>query len=72
MAIPVLRWSPTLWRKMEALRDKMRRSIGTDEPFFEERYGPDAVAMQWRWPLRLDEVNQMAPTSAVRLREGRA
>ena len=62
---------------MEALRDQMLRGIGTDEPWFlDEEFRQDfletAVAAHWRKPLRIDEVNQMAPTAEVRERQGRA
>lgn len=65
-----------MWRKMEALRDRLMFKIGTDEAWFldEEFLGDSAgsaVAAHWRKPLRIDEINQMAPTSEVRQREGR-
>lgn len=75
--VPVLRWSPTVWRKMEALRDKIMRNCGTDEPWFmddelkAEHPFWDVVTAQWRKPLRIDEVAQMAPTPEVRERQGR-
>jgi hypothetical protein len=64
----VLRWSPTKWRKAEAVRDKALRGVGTDEPWIEER---GLLAVHYRRPLRIDEVNHMAPTPEVRAREGR-
>jgi len=42
--------------------------IGTREPLIEERFN---IAVHWRKPLSLAEVNQMAPTEDVRLRRGR-
>lgn len=51
---------------------------GTDEPWFLEdpiefadETGKTMIAGNWRKPLRLDEVNQMAPTPEVRARPGR-
>lgn len=49
---------------------------GTDEPWhLDEDFlavgGDKVVAAHWRKPLRVDEVNRMAPTSDVRLRQGR-
>lgn len=76
--MPVLRWSATTWRKMEALRDRILHGCGTDEPWFLEDVeefqaatGRIACAAQWRKPLRIDEINQMAPTPEVRERPGR-
>lgn len=62
---------------MEALRDRITRGVGTDEPWFfdAEFYGEFkdmAVAAHWRRPLSIVEVNQMAPTPEVRDRPGRA
>jgi hypothetical protein len=73
--VPVLRWSPNARRKIEAARDALFRQIGTDEPLYEESmvdvWGPDARTVSWRKPLRIEEVNQMAPTPDVRERKGR-
>ncbi len=48
---------------------------GTDERWIvEEMSGPwaaKAVAIHWRKPLRIDEINLMAPTEEVRARAGR-
>lgn len=48
---------------------------GTVEPWFSEEMtreiGERAVAVHWRKPLRIDEVNQLAPTAEVRERPGR-
>jgi hypothetical protein len=71
-----------MWRKMQALRDKLMRGVGTDEPFVAEdlralanvvgsAYGREPQAMQWRKPLRIDEINQLAPTAEGRERRGR-
>jgi hypothetical protein len=65
----VLRWSPTKRRKAEAIRDKTMRGVGTDEPWVEE---DGWTAIHWRRPLRLDEINRMAPTPEVKARPGRA
>ncbi len=42
--------------------------LGTDEPMIEE---DGDVAVHWRVPLRVDEINRMAPTVEVKRREGR-
>ena len=55
-------------RKAEAIRDKIMRNIGTDEPWVEEH---GRTAVHWRRPLRIDEVNRMAPTPDVVERPGR-
>ena len=65
---PVLRWSPTALRKIEALRDRIMRGLGTDEPWVTEAGG---IAMHYRRPLRIEEVNQMAQTPEVVARPGR-
>ena len=74
--VPVLRWSQTAWRHMEALRDRIMHGIGTDEPWVVEHMGEvaglRAIAVHSRRPLRVDEVNQMAPTPEVIARPGRA
>ena len=68
--LEVLRWSPTKWRKAEAMRDRVMRGQGTAEPWVVD---PEWVARtaQWRKPLTIEEVAQMAQTPAVRRREGR-
>ena len=66
--LPVLSWSPTKWRKAEAVRDKVMRGTGTAEPFIMEH---GAFSVNWRKPARIDEVNRMAQTDEVRQREGR-
>jgi hypothetical protein len=74
--VPVLRWSPTAWRKAEAARDRVMSGTGTEEPWFMEHMateiGERAIAVHWRKPLRIDEVNQLRPTTEVRERPGRA
>lgn len=73
--VPVLRWSPTKWRKAEAVRDRIMRGVGTDEAWVVEelsaQLGETAVAVHYRRPLRVDEVADMAPTPEVKLRPGR-
>jgi hypothetical protein len=73
--VPVLRWSPTKWRKAEALRDRIMRGVGTDELWVTEEnskvFGERAVAVHYRRPLRIDEVARMAQTEEVRARLGR-
>jgi hypothetical protein len=58
-----------MWRKMEKLRDRILFGCGTEEPWFLDDGG--SITAQWRKPLRIDEVNQLAPTPDVRQREGR-
>lgn len=74
--VPVLRWSATRWRAMEAIRDRIMRGTGTEEPWYldEEYLGefPGATAANWRKPLRIEEVSQMAVTPEVLARPGRA
>jgi hypothetical protein len=73
--VPVLRWSPTKWRKAEALRDKIMRGVGTDEEWvteeMSEQFGMRACAVHYRRPLRIDEIARMAPTPEVLARPGR-
>lgn len=68
----VLRWSPTVWRKMEAMRDRILFGVGTNEPFLAEDLHKVRVAMQWRKPLSIVEIGRMAPTAEVLQRPGRA
>jgi len=68
--VSVLRWSPTLWRKIEHIRDRIMRGLGTEEPLIPEDIR--GVAHHWRKPLSIIEINQMAPTTEVRERPGRA
>ena len=74
--MPVLRWSPTKWRKAEALRDKIMRGVGTDEEWVTEemsaQLGMMASAVHYRRPLRIDEIARMAPTEEVKARPGRS
>ena len=76
--MPVLRWSPTTWRKIEALRDRIMRGVGTEEPFIMENVqeiaevlGQSPRSAHWRKPLSIVEINRMAPTTEVRERRGR-
>ena len=69
--LPVLRWSPTVWRKIEATRDRIMRGVGSAEPLIQEREPALTRTVQWRKPLSFDEVNRMAPTMEVRQRPGR-
>ncbi len=72
--VSVLRWSPTRWRKIEAVRDRILFGLGSSEPIIpvegEER-AMLKTTMQWRKPLSFDEVTRMAPTADVRARPGR-
>jgi len=74
--LEVLRWSPTRWRQMQALRDRLMFGCGTDEPWYLDELvlrtlGAAAKAVHWRKPLAIPEINQMAPTPEVRARQGR-
>jgi len=73
--VPVLRWSPTKWRKAEELRDRIMRGVGTNEEWVTEemsaQMGMLACAVHYRRPLRIDEIVRMAPTPEVRARAGR-
>jgi hypothetical protein len=59
---------------MEAMRDRILFGLGSPEPVIpvegEER-AMLSVTMQWRKPLSIGEIAQMAPTPEVRAREGR-
>lgn len=74
----MLRWSRTTVRKIEALRDRIMGMCGTNEPLIAVDYnelaaevGMSPRTLQWRKPLRIDEVGRMAPTEEVRARPGR-
>lgn len=76
--MPVLRWSLTERRRVETVRDRIFRDVGTAEPLIpvpeiemaaELEFNP--VTMQWRKPLSIEEVNRMALTPEVRERKGR-
>jgi hypothetical protein len=76
--VGVLRWSPTIWRKAEHVRDRIMRGLGTEEALIPEdivgvaaALGASPKAMHWRKPLSIMEINQMAPTEEVRARRGR-
>ena len=74
------RWSRTLRHRIAHIRDRIMRGLGTAEPLIEEvlsealtlrEFGRMPVSVSWRKPLRLDEINQLAPTAEVRARPGR-
>jgi hypothetical protein len=72
--VPVLRWSPTVHRKIEAIRDRIFRQCGSSEPVIAPEADEQAVMQvtrQWRKPLSIVEINRMAPTPEVRERRGR-
>lgn len=76
--MPVLRWSLTERRRVETVRDRIFRGVGTTEPLIPvpeiemaAELGFNPVTMQWRKPLSIEEVNRMAPTPEVRERRGR-
>ena len=61
-------------RKAEAVRDRLMRGTGTNEPFIEptgEELALIKSTRQWRKPLSIEEINKMAPTHEVRARPGR-
>lgn len=74
--VPVVSLTRQMVREIEAMKDRIYAMCGTDEaaivaavhefPALNER-----VTMQWRWPLTIAEVAQMAPTPEVRERKGR-
>lgn len=68
----MLRWSPTTLRKIITARDRIMFGAGTSEPWIREDEPELRWSAQWRKPLRVDEVNQMAATPEVRQRPGRA
>lgn len=74
--VPVLRWSPNQRQEIEAVRDLVLQGVGTVEPLYEESlvhlFGRDCRTVNWRRPLRLDEIARLSPTRAVRDRPGRA
>lgn len=76
----VLSWSATTRRKVEHVRDRIMRGLGTNEKLIEEQlpdaivlreFGHAPVSVNWRKPLSLTEVAQLAPTPEVRERPGR-
>jgi hypothetical protein len=74
--VPVLRWSLSTVRKVEAIRDRIMSMCGTQEQLIAvgaDGYpsGHQPVTMQWRKPLSIEEVARMAPTPEVRERAGR-
>jgi hypothetical protein len=59
---------------METIRDSIFRALGTTEPVIapdDEERAALMVTMQWRKPLSIVEINQMAETPEVRARPGR-
>lgn len=68
----VLSWSPAVWRRVEHIRDRILRGLGTHETLIPEELHAVRIAMQWRKPLSIVEINQMTPTQEVRDRPGRA
>jgi hypothetical protein len=69
--VNVLRWSLKLRREVEAVRDRIFAMCGSDEPAIEAIGEGCVTSMQWRKPLSIAEVAQMAPTPEVRERKGR-
>ncbi len=59
---------------MEAVRDRILFGLGTDEtviPVWGEEHALIVVTMQWRKPLSISEIAQLAQTPDVRARMGR-
>jgi hypothetical protein len=59
---------------MEAMRDRLLFGLGSPEPVIPiegEELAMARITMQWRKPLSIQEIAQMAPTPEVRAREGR-
>jgi len=72
--VQVLRWSPATARMVENARDRIMAMCGTDEPLISPVGGELAALLrtrQWRKPLSIPEINQLAPTPEVRARPGR-
>lgn len=72
--MPVLRWSLTTVRRVEAIRDRIMSMCGTNERLIAADDFPPGhvrVTMQWRKPLTIEEVARLAPTVEVRERKGR-
>ena len=65
------KWNRAIHRRVEAVRDKIMDALGTNEKVIQENDPTLTVTMQWRKPLSLLEVNQMAPTPEVQERKGR-
>jgi len=67
-----------MWRRAEAIRDRIMHGTGTDESFvagdvteMAAYLGRSPHSVQWRKPLSIPEINRMAPTDEVRARKGR-
>lgn len=64
-------------REIEAMRDRIFAMCGAPEPVIEgasdelAALGERRATMQWRKPLSIEEVAQLAPTPEVRERRGR-
>lgn len=70
----MLRWSLTIRRRIEAVRDTIFRGLGSNEALIYEDmtdFNPGTIIGTWRKPLSFAEINQMAPTEEVRARPGR-
>lgn len=66
--LPLVRWTAGTFAKMQFVRDTIMQGVGTAEAFMPEK---GVVAMHWRKPLAVQEINRMAPTPEVRARAGR-
>jgi hypothetical protein len=74
--VPVVSLTRQQMREIEAMKDRIYAMCGTDEAAIEADIQEfpalnTRVTMQWRWPLTIAEVAQMAPTPEVRERKGR-
>ena len=55
-------------QQLDKIRDEILKSLGTRETIIPDH---TTAALTWRKPLRIDEINKMAPTPEVRARPGR-
>lgn len=72
----VVRWTRQQMRQIEAMKDRIFAMCGSPEPaivadIHEFPALNTRVTMQWRKPLSIEEVAQMADTPEVRERRGR-
>lgn len=65
---PLEKWNRSDRRVVEMLMDRVMSRLGTKEDVIPDH---TTSAMQWRKPLSVEEINQMAPTPEVRARPGR-
>jgi hypothetical protein len=66
--VEVSRWDRKTRRHLQTLCYHYTRVLGTNEKLIKEF---ERHSIQWRKPLSIGEINQMAPTPEVKRREGR-